>query len=89
MRMRPYLRRRIHDIAIPPEAWGMAAEYDYSMTHDDENGYVARVREFPYISGVEETPDAAVATLRHALALAIASNMRRGVSIPHPHAIPA
>ncbi|MHB8647171.1 MAG: type II toxin-antitoxin system HicB family antitoxin [Thermomicrobiales bacterium] len=78
-------------IEIPQEAWEMARRpYHISVRRDDEDAcYVAEVAEFPYLTGAEDTPEAAIATLRHALALAIAGQMRHGNPIPEPQPIHA
>ncbi len=44
-RYHPIYTRRI---TIPDEAWRRSAlPYAMTITHDDENGYVAEVAEFP------------------------------------------
>jgi predicted RNase H-like HicB family nuclease len=90
MKMRTYLPHRTRDVEIPPAAWELAWRYEPSVSLDPvDDCYVARVSEFPYLAGAEGTPDAAVHTLRHALALAIAGKMRRGNPIPEPRPIHA
>lgn len=86
-RYHPIYTRRI---AIPDEAWQRAAcPYAITITHDDENGCVAQAEEFPWLVAAEETREGAEATLRHIIALAIASAMRRGHSIPEPQRVTA
>lgn len=77
------------DPDIPREAWEMACRpYHISVRRDDEDGYyVAEVEEFPYLAGAEDTPEAAIDTLREAMALAITAQMRRGTPIAEPHPI--
>ena len=75
-------------IEIPPEAWEMARRpYHITVHHDDENGYVAEVAEFPWLVAAEETREGVETTLRHIIALAIASAMRRGHPIPEPRRV--
>ncbi len=77
-------------IAIPDAAWQRAAlPYAMTVTHDDENGYVAQVEEFPWFVTAEETREAAESSLQHAIALAIASAMWRGHPIPEPQRVTA
>lgn len=86
-RYHPIYTRRI---AIPDEAWRRAAlPYSITVTHEDENGYVAQAEEFPWLVAAEETPEAAESSLRHAIALAIASAMRRGRPVPEPQRVTA
>ncbi len=64
--------------------------YAIRTAYDTEDGcYVARAEEWPYLAGAEDTQDAAEATLREAIALAIEGKLRRGYHIPEPHAVPA
>jgi predicted RNase H-like HicB family nuclease len=81
----------MRDQDIPQEAWEMARRpYHISVHRDDEDEcYIAEVAEFPYLTGAEDTPEAAIATLREAMALAITVQMRSGTSIAEPHAIHA
>jgi predicted RNase H-like HicB family nuclease len=80
----------IREIEIPPEAWEMAHRpYHITIHHDDENGFVAEVAEFPWLVAAEETQEGAEATLRHIIALTIASAMRRGHPIPEPQQVTA
>ena len=56
-----------------------------TVVYDDDDGYfVARSEEWPYLAGAEDTPGAAEATLREAIAIAIAGRMKRGFPIPEP-----
>lgn len=80
----------MREIEIPSEAWEMARRpYHITVHHDDESGYVAEVAEFPWLVAAAETYEGAEATLRHIIALAIASAMRRGHSIPEPQHVTA
>ena len=80
----------MREIEIPPEAWEMARRPDHiAVRHDDENGYSAEVAEFPWLVAAEETQEDAEATLRHIIALAIASAMRRGHPVPEPQRVTA
>ncbi len=75
-------------IEIPPEAWEMARKpYQITVYHDNESGYVAEVAEFPWLVAAEDTHEKAEATLRHVIALAIASAMQHGRPIPEPQAL--
>ncbi len=86
-RYHPIYTRRI---TIPDEAWRRAAlPYALTITHDDENGYIAQAKEFPWLVAADETPEAAAASLRHAIALAIASAMLRGHPVPEPQRVTA
>ncbi len=86
-RSHPLYTRRI---TIPDEAWRRAAlPYSITITHDDENGYVAQAEEFPWLVAADGTPEAAESSLRHAIALAIASAMRRSHPIPEPQHVTA
>ena len=80
----------MREVQIPAEAWEMALQpYHITIRHDDEDGYVAEVVEFPWLVAAGETHESAEATLRHIIALAIASAMRRGHPIPEPQHVTA
>lgn len=74
------------EIAISARALTLAARpYTVSTAYDAEDGYyVARAEEWPYLAGAEDTPDAAEATLREAIAIAIEGKLQRGLPIPEP-----
>jgi predicted RNase H-like HicB family nuclease len=76
---------------ISQEAWEMARRpYHISVRRDDEDEcYVAEVAEFPYLAGAEDTPEAAIETLREAMALTISGRMQRGQPIPEPQPVRA
>ncbi len=86
-RYHPICTRRI---TIPDEAWRRAAlPYAMTITHDDENRYVAEVAEFPWLVAEEEMRESPETTLLHSIALAIASAMQRGHPIPEPQRVTA
>lgn len=85
MRMQPYLKHKTATIEIPEEARERARLlYTVTVTHDLQNGYVARVEEMPGLVVAEDTQDALAAALREVMALYIASAMRRGLPVPQP-----
>ncbi len=80
----------IREIEVPPDAWEKARRpYHITVHYDDENGYVAQAEDFPWLVAADDTPEAAKSSLRHAIALAIASAMRRGHPIPEPQHVTA
>ncbi len=67
-----------------------ARPYTITTEYDAEDGYfVARAEEYPFFAGAEDTPEAAEVTLREAIALAIAGDLRDGRPIPEPHGVAA
>lgn len=79
------------EIEVSEQARALASRpYTIRTAYDAEDGcYVARAEEWPYLAGAEDTRDAAEATLREAIAIAIEGKLRRGQPIPRPHAVPA
>ncbi len=74
------------EIEVSGRARDLAARsYTIRTIFDAEDDcFVARAEEWPYLAGAEDTPDAAEATLRDAIAIAIEGNLRRGRPIPAP-----
>ncbi len=84
------MSEEMRETEIPPEAWAMARRpYHITVRHDDENGYIAEVAEFPWLVAAEEIQENAETTLPHIIALAIASAMRRGHPVPEPQRVTA
>lgn len=76
----------VREIGVSERARALAARaYAIRTAYDAEDEcFVARAEEFPYLAGAENTPDAAEATLREAIAIAIEGNLRRDIPIPEP-----
>lgn len=78
------------EIEIPREAWEMANRpYTITVTEDADNGYVARVEEFPWLVVAEDTREELDASVRKMIALNIAADMLKGRQIPEPHRVTA
>jgi len=73
-------------IEVSDRATALAARpYAISTIYDAADGcFIARVEEFPHLIGAEDTPVAAEAVLREAIAIAIEGRLRRGHSVPEP-----
>ncbi len=75
-------------VMISDEAWELARRpYDVQITHDDENGYIARVVEMPGLVVAEATMEELRPSLEKMMALYITSDMLRGRPIPEPNAL--
>ncbi len=55
---------------------------------EDNEGYIAEAAEYPYFAGDGDTPEAAEAMLRGAIALAIAGDLLDGRSPVEPRIAP-
>lgn len=84
-RYNPIFSRKVQ---IPAKAWSLARRpYDITISHDDENGYVARVAEMPGLVVAEATLEALRPSLEKMMALYITADILHGRPIPEPHAM--
>ncbi len=76
-------------IEVSEEARALAARpYAIKTVYDTEDEcYIARAAEWPYLAGAAETPDAAEAILREAIEIAIEGMLLRAQPIPEPHPV--
>ncbi|MDQ6906635.1 MAG: type II toxin-antitoxin system HicB family antitoxin [Chloroflexota bacterium] len=82
------MKGRTRHVEIPQEAWELARRpYDVQITHDNENGYVARVVEMPGLIVAEATMEDLRPSLEKMMALYITSDMLRGRPVPEPKAL--
>ncbi|MDQ6602935.1 MAG: type II toxin-antitoxin system HicB family antitoxin [Chloroflexota bacterium] len=82
------MKGRTRHVEIPQEAWELARRpYDVQITHDNENGYVARVVEMPGLIVAEATMEDLRPSLEKMMALYITSDMLRGRPVPEPNAL--
>lgn len=79
------MTRTMNEVEIPAEAWELARRsYDIHITHDDENGYVARVTEMPGLVVAEATEEALRPSLEKMMALYITTDLLHGRPVPEP-----
>jgi len=79
----------MREVIVTETARRLAAR-DFAITicpDEDDGGYIAETAEYPFFAGDGDTPDAAEAMLREAIALAIAGDLLDGRTVPEPYAI--
>ncbi len=84
------MKPRTREIEILSEAWELARRpYDAMMSHDEENGYVARVTEMPGLVVAEETMEELRPSLEKMMALHITADLLSGRPVPQPRTLAA